>query len=157
MTSHTLVDCTHARHADAILDIINEAIVTSTALYDYRPRPQASMEAWFVAKDKGNFPVIGLEDEQGALAAVGSFGTFRAWPAYKYSVEHSVYVHKNHRGQGLGLQLTRALTEAARQRPETSNGHRPLPVSTPPGGTWLWLVHAPPHGLDALSDTSSIS
>ncbi|MBS0446775.1 MAG: N-acetyltransferase [Proteobacteria bacterium] len=116
MTSHTLVHCTHARHADAILDIFNEAIVTSTALYDYEPRPQASMEAWFAAKEKGHFPVIGLEDEHGALAAVGSFGPFRAWPAYKYSVEHSVYVHKDHRGRGLGMQVLRGLTEAARPR-----------------------------------------
>lgn len=116
MTSHTLVNCTPARHAGAILDIFNEAIVTSTALYDYQPRPQAGMAAWFAAKEKGNFPVIGLEDAHGALAAMGSFGSFRAWPAYKYSVEHSVYVHKDHRGQGLGRQLMRALIEAARQR-----------------------------------------
>lgn len=116
MSSHTLVNCTHARHASAILDIFNEAIVTSTALYDYQPRPLASMEGWFAAKEKGNFPVIGVEDEHGALTAVGSYGTFRAWPAYKYTVEHSVYVHKDHRGQGLGLQVMRALTKAARQR-----------------------------------------
>lgn len=116
MTQHNLVTCTHARHAQAILDIFNEAILTSTALYDYQPRPLAGMEAWFAAKDKGNFPVIGIEDEAGALLAFGSFGTFRAWPAYKYSVEHSVYVHKDHRGRGLGLQVMRALIEAARQR-----------------------------------------
>ncbi|MGI9133356.1 MAG: GNAT family N-acetyltransferase, partial [Rhodoferax sp.] len=48
--------------------------------------------------------------------AFGSYGTFRAWPAYKYTVEHSVYVHQDHRGQGLGLQLMRALIDVARQR-----------------------------------------
>ncbi|MFT3956738.1 MAG: GNAT family N-acetyltransferase [Piscinibacter sp.] len=116
MTTHTLVQCTHARHARAILDIFNEAIETSTALYDYRPRPLASMEPWFAAKDKGNFPVIGVEDGAGTLVAVGSFGTFRAWPAYKYSVEHSVYVHKDHRDQGLGLKVMQALLAAARER-----------------------------------------
>lgn len=116
MTQHTLVPCTHAKHAQAILDIFNEAILTSTALYDYQPRPLASMETWFAAKDKGNFPVLGLENEAGTLVAFGSYGTFRAWPAYKYSVEHSVYVHKNHRGRGLSLTVMRALIEAARQR-----------------------------------------
>jgi len=116
MTSHTLVNCTHARHAGAILELFNEAILTSTALYDYKPRPQSSMQAWFAVKENGNFPVVGLEDENGVLAAVASFGTFRAWPAYKYSVEHSVYVHKDHRGQGLGLQVMRALIDAARLR-----------------------------------------
>ncbi|WP_066340643.1 GNAT family N-acetyltransferase [Azohydromonas lata] len=115
MTQHAIVQCTHARHAQAILDIFNEAIATSTALYDYQPRPLASMETWFAAKDKGNFPVIGIEDEAGTLLAFGSFGTFRAWPAYKYSVEHSVYVHKDHRGQGLGLKVMQALIAAARE------------------------------------------
>jgi L-amino acid N-acyltransferase len=116
MTQATLVHCTHDRHAQAILDIFNEAIATSTALYDYAPRPLASMQAWFAAKDRGGFPVIGLEDAAGTLVAMGSFGTFRAWPAYKYSVEHSVYVHKDHRGQGLGLKVMQALIAAARER-----------------------------------------
>ncbi|MBV8618206.1 MAG: N-acetyltransferase [Curvibacter sp.] len=116
MTRHQLIECTHARHAQAILAIFNEAIVTSTALYDYRPRPPESMEAWFAAKDKGGFPVLGFEDEAGTLLAFGSYGTFRAWPAYKYTVEHSVYVHPDHRGQGLGLKVMQALIEAARQR-----------------------------------------
>ena len=116
MTQHHLVQCTHAKHAQAILDIFNEAIQTSTALYDYQPRPLASMETWFTNKDKGNFPVIGIEDEAGSLLAFGSYGTFRAWPAYKYSVEHSVYVHKDHRGKGLGIQVMEAIIAAARQR-----------------------------------------
>ena len=116
MTHHTLVSCTHTRHAQAILDIFNDAIVSSTALYDYQPRPLASMETWFAAKDKGNFPVVGFEDDSGALVAMGSFGTFRAWPAYKYSVEHSVYVHKDHRGQGLGSKVMQTLIAASRER-----------------------------------------
>lgn len=45
-----------------------------------------------------------------------SFGTFMAWPAYKYTVEHSVYVHKNHRGQGLGLALMSEIVAAARSQ-----------------------------------------
>lgn len=110
------IACTHTRHASAILDIFNDAIATSTALYDYQPRTLASMAPWFAAKDQGHFPVIGLEDANGQLLAFGSYGTFRAWPAYKYTVEHSVYVHKDHRGQGLGLQVMEALIDAARQR-----------------------------------------
>jgi L-amino acid N-acyltransferase len=116
MTQHHFVQCTHAQHAQAILDIFNEAIQTSTALYDYQPRPLASMEVWFGNKDQGHFPVIGIEDDTGTLLAFGSYGTFRAWPAYKYSVEHSVYVHKDHRGKGLGVQVMQALIAAARQR-----------------------------------------
>ncbi|MGZ8139061.1 N-acetyltransferase family protein [Bordetella bronchiseptica] len=110
----TLVDCTHDRHAAAILDIFNDAILTSTALYDYQPRALASMEAWFQAKRQGGFPVVGFEDAAGVLMGFASYGTFRAWPAYKYSVEHSVYVDRRYRGRGLGEALLRALIERAR-------------------------------------------
>lgn len=110
------VTCTHAAHATAILDILNEAIANSTALYDYQPRSPESMVAWFKAKEAGHFPVIGAVGADGQLLGFASYGTFRAWPAYKYSVEHSVYVHKDHRGQGLGRALLQELIAAARQQ-----------------------------------------
>lgn len=115
MNKHTLVHCRFERHAQAILAIFNEAIVNSTALYDYQPRTSANMVDWFQAKQSGGFPVIGIEDGTGKLLGFGSYGTFRAWPAYKYTVEHSVYVHKDHRGQGLGHALLHALITTARQ------------------------------------------
>ncbi|WP_211231767.1 GNAT family N-acetyltransferase [Ottowia thiooxydans] len=108
------VACTHDEHAQEILSIFNEAIANSTALYDYHPRTSQNMEGWFAAKAAGGFPVIGAVDEDGVLLGFASYGTFRAWPAYKYSVEHSVYVHKDHRGQGLGPVLMEKLIEAAR-------------------------------------------
>ncbi|MFC3087321.1 GNAT family N-acetyltransferase [Tabrizicola soli] len=115
MSEPIIVQCSYERHAAAILEIFNEAIQTSTALFDYRPRAPGSMVGWFDAKRAGNFPVVGVEDAQGTLLAFGSYGTFRAWPAYKYSVEHSVYVHKDHRGKGLGNVVMREMIGAARE------------------------------------------
>jgi phosphinothricin acetyltransferase len=116
MPELSLVACSLERHGAAILAIFNEAIANSTALYDYKPRAPESMTPWFEAKARGRFPVIGVEDADGTLLAFGSFGTFRAWPAYKYSVEHSVYVHVDHRGRGLGRIVMQALIQAARAR-----------------------------------------
>ena len=73
------------------------------------------MAAWFRTKDQANFPVLGIEGADGTLKAFGSYGTFRPWPAYKYTVEHSVYVHKDYRGRGLGRLVMQALIEAAQQ------------------------------------------
>ncbi len=115
MNESTLVACSFERHAPAILAIFNDAILNSTALYDYQPRTMPNMVTWFEAKRNGDFPVIGLEDSQGKLLAFGSYGTFRAFPAYKYSVEHSVYVHPDHRGQGLGRIILQELIAAARR------------------------------------------
>lgn len=114
MTAVRLIDCSEAEHAAAILAILNDAIVTSTALYDYRPRTPENMRTWFLAKREGGFPVLGAVDAAGTLLGFASYGSFRAWPAYKYSVEHSVYVHREHRGQGIALQLMRALIQRAR-------------------------------------------
>jgi phosphinothricin acetyltransferase len=115
MSEQTIVHCTYERHADAILEIFNDAILNSTALYDYKPRTPQSMVGWFEAKRAGGFPVIGVEGSDGNLLGFGSYGTFRAWPAYKYTVEHSVYVHKDQRGKGLGRVVMQALIAVARQ------------------------------------------
>jgi phosphinothricin acetyltransferase len=108
-----VVRCEPERHAEAILAIFNDAILHSTALYDYKPRTMEMMTRWFEAKSAGKYPVIGIENDEGELMGFGSYGTFRAWPAYKYSVEHSIYVNARFRGQGVGKRLLREIIAAA--------------------------------------------
>lgn len=113
-----LIHCSYEQHSKAILDIFNHAIEHSTALYDYRPRTLDFMREWFKAKELANFPVLGLEQD-GELLAFASYGSFRSQPAYKYSVEHSIYVQHQQRGQGLAKCLLQALIQVA----ESQNYH----------------------------------
>lgn len=108
-----LIDCTYEQHAPAILAILNEAIVNSTALYDYTPRSLENMVKWFEGKSAGAYPVIGMVSEEGELLGFGSYGPFRMFPAYKYTVEHSVYVQSAQRGKGIGKMLLKRLIERA--------------------------------------------
>jgi L-amino acid N-acyltransferase len=109
-----LIQCSLSEHGGAILEILNAAIVSSTALYDYLPREPDSMIGWFEAKRAGRFPVWGAVDEKTSqLHGFATYGTFRAWPAYKYAVEHSVYVARERRGQGVGTTLMRRLVQSA--------------------------------------------
>jgi L-amino acid N-acyltransferase YncA len=111
-----LIQCTHEQHAASILRLLNDAIVNSTALYDYQPRSSESMETWFDAKAQGNFPVLGLQGESGALLGFASYGMFRPHAAYKYTVEHSVYVDAEYRRRGVAAKLMLALIGMARRQ-----------------------------------------
>jgi len=108
-----MVPCTRDRHAEAILGIFNDAILHSTALYEYAPRTLATIEAWFDAKAAHGFPIMGVETDEGTLMGFGTYGVFRDRPAYKYTVEHSVYVDEAFRRRGVGRRLLEALVDAA--------------------------------------------
>ena len=111
-----LIPCTFDQHAPAILAIFNDAIANSTALYEYKPRTMDTMRAWFDAKAKGRFPVLGIADDDGTLMGFASYGSFRAFAAYKYTVEHSVYVDSRFRGRGVGRRLLNEMIEAAKSQ-----------------------------------------
>ena len=111
--SWQFVPCTFQAHAAPILAIFNEAIANSTALYDYHQRTLGDMAAWFRSKVDHRQPVIGAVDATGQLLGFASYGEFRVRPAYKYSVEHSLYVHVDHRGKGVGRALLREIIAAA--------------------------------------------
>jgi phosphinothricin acetyltransferase len=107
------VRCTYATHAAAILDLFNDTILHSTAIYENLPRPPESMVEWFKKKEDNGFPVIGAEDETGRLAGFTTYGTFRPGEGFGHTVEDSIYVHKDFRCTGLGFTLMRRLIETA--------------------------------------------
>ena len=97
----------------AILDIYNEAILNTTAVYDYDPHTLDMRRQWFATKQQQHMPVF-VADVAGVVAGFSSFGPFRAWAAYKHTVEDLVYVAVDQRGQGIGKLLIPPLIEAAR-------------------------------------------
>jgi phosphinothricin acetyltransferase len=104
------------RHLPDIAAILNDAILHTTAIYDYAPRTPAMIAEWFERRQSLQFPVLGVEAADGSLAGFGSYGPFRGFPAYKYTVEHSLYVEKSHRGEGIGSAVLRALIDDAEAR-----------------------------------------
>ena len=93
----------------AILAITNQVIAASTAIYSLEPATLADRAAWFDARTSAGFPVLVAAENSGVLG-FASFGEFRgAWPGYRYSVEHSVHVHADWRGRGIGPRLVAAL------------------------------------------------
>jgi L-amino acid N-acyltransferase len=110
----TLAPCTRA-HAPDILAIFNDAILHTTALYEYEPRTPEFMASWFDGKERAGLPVIGAFAANGELAGFASYGPFRgAFPGFRHTVEHSVYVHPDHRRRGAAKALLAELIAQAR-------------------------------------------
>lgn len=95
-----------------ILEIYNEVIRTSTAVYTEIEFTVERGAAWFDAKRAGGFPFIVAKDASG-ITGFGTFGEFRVPPCYRHSVEHSVHVRADRRGQGIGRQLVVELMSQA--------------------------------------------
>lgn len=97
----------------AILEIYNEIIENTTAVYDYEPHSLQMRQQWFNAKREQGFPVFVAEEGE-RIVGFSSIGPFRAWAAYKYTVENSVYVAADCRGRGIGKMLIPPLIEVAK-------------------------------------------
>jgi len=95
-----------------ILAIYNEVIRNSTAVFSSEEFTAARGETWLDAKRERGFPMIVARDSSG-ITGFGTFGEFRAWPGYRHTVEHSVHVRTDCRGQGVGRSLLTALLARA--------------------------------------------
>lgn len=102
-------------NAEAIVDIINYNILNSTALYDYHPRTLEQQEAIFEDKLKKGFPVIvAVIGEK--VVGFGYYSEFRFREAYRFTVEHSVYVANDFHGKGIGKVIMQNLIDLAKNQ-----------------------------------------
>lgn len=99
----------------AILDIINHNILHSTALYDYIVRTYEQQQNILQEKINKNFPVI-VAELDGNVIGFGMYSEFRFREAYKFTVEHSVYVNESFYGKGIGKRLLQELISLARKQ-----------------------------------------
>lgn len=111
-----MITIRHATEDDLpeILEIYNDVILHTTAVYDYEPHTLEMRRQWFITKKEQGFPVF-VAIETGHVAGLSSIGPFRAWAAYKFSVENSVYVASASRGKGIGKLLMPPLIEACKE------------------------------------------
>ncbi|HQE33999.1 MAG TPA: N-acetyltransferase family protein [Flavobacterium alvei] len=99
----------------AILDIINHNILHSTALYDYNIRSYEQQQTILEEKINKNYPVI-IAELNGQVVGFGMYSEFRFREAYKFTVEHSVYVNKDFHGKGIGKLLLQELISLAKKQ-----------------------------------------
>lgn len=108
----------HVRHAQAtdlsdIVRIYNVAVEHSLAVFTETPTTLAERTAWWETRRAASYPVL-VASEGERVVGFASFGDFRPWPGYRFTVEHSIYVDASHQSRGLGTSLMNALFVEAR-------------------------------------------
>ena len=98
-----------------ITRIYADAVLHGTASFEIEPPDQAEMLRRQAVLVKNAYPYLAAEVE-GVVAGYAYAGPYRARPAYKWSIEDSVYVAPDMHRKGIGALLLRALIAASTQR-----------------------------------------
>jgi len=96
-----------------ILEIVNHAILHTTAIYDESPRTADTQMRWLDDRLSEGFPVW-VAETGGEIAGFASYGTFKPKTGYRFTAEHSVYVKDGFQGKGIGGILLGKLIASAR-------------------------------------------
>ncbi|MGH9342754.1 MAG: GNAT family N-acetyltransferase [Terriglobia bacterium] len=97
---------------EQVTAIYNEIVTNSTAIYNDRPVSSAERMDWWRARKEQGFPVL-VATEGSTVLGFASFGDFRPWPGYRFTVEGTIHIHASARGQGVGTELLKELVSRA--------------------------------------------
>lgn len=92
----------------SITAIYADAVIHGTASFELDPPDENEMRQRFETLKTGGYPyVVALRD--GVLVGYAYAGAYRPRPAYRWSLENSVYIDEAAKGQGVGKALLREI------------------------------------------------
>ena len=96
----------------AITRIYGEAVANGTASFEIEPPPETEIARRLEALLTKNFPYL-VAERAGVVAGYAYAGPYHARPAYRWTVEDSIYVAPEFQRLGLGrLLLARLIADA---------------------------------------------
>ncbi|MFJ7669585.1 GNAT family N-acetyltransferase [Lysinibacillus sp. NPDC097195] len=98
-----------------VLAIYNDIILTSKAVYRYDIQTLEEKRQWFQEQKAAGNPLLVFIDS-GVVAGFANYSQFRPYPGYKHTMEHSVYVHKEHYKKGIASKLMQQLIAIAQKQ-----------------------------------------
>ena len=90
----------------ALREIYNDAVAHTTAIWNETMVDETNRLAWLQDRLGRGYPVLVATDAQDRVLGYASFGDWRAFEGFRHTVEHSVYVHRDARGSGIGHQAS---------------------------------------------------
>lgn len=105
-----------AEDLPGILEIYNDAVLTTTATYDYEPRTLEHRAAWYEDHVKHGYPVFVAQDPAGRIVGWSCLNRYHDRMGYRFTCENSVYVAADQRGKGIGRLLMLPVIEAAKNK-----------------------------------------
>ena len=111
-----MINVRHATESDvpAMLEIYNEIILNTTAVWHNEPHTLQMRQEWIALKTEQGYPVF-VAEQNGVITGFSTIGPFRPWVGYRFTVENSVYVSAENRGKGIAKLLMPPIIEAAKQ------------------------------------------
>ena len=97
----------------SITDIYNEVLLHTTAIYRDEVTSTEERAEWWRAQQQKGYPLLVAEDD-GAIIGFASFGDFRPWPGYRFTVEGTIHLRPDSRRHGVGTILFQELLSRAR-------------------------------------------
>jgi L-amino acid N-acyltransferase YncA len=92
----------------AITRIYADAVMHGTASFELEPPDEAEMMRRYEALVSDGYPYL-VAEVSGAIAGYAYAGPYRARPAYKWTVENSIYMAPEFHRRGIGLRLLKEL------------------------------------------------
>ena len=123
--------------AEAIRTIYNLEVMTATSTFDLVPRSLTAQRDWLAARSGAFSAVVAVDVADDAVVGFASLSPYKERPAYRTTVEDSVYVARDRNGQGIGRLLMDHIVDVAR-----TSGFHAVMARIEAGGTASRALHA---------------
>lgn len=101
---------------EAITGIYRESVENGVASYELTPPSHEEMTRRYQALTDSGYPYVVAEDEAGLLVGYAYAGAYRTRPAYRWTVEDSIYLSPSAQGRGVGKLLLGNLISQCTER-----------------------------------------
>jgi len=98
-----------------LLEIYNYSILHTTSVYQYEAHDLEWIKDWFDKKTKAGLPIL-VSLDKNEITGFITYGPFRNWHAYQFTVEYTVHIHQDHQKKGYGKALFYRLLEIAKTK-----------------------------------------